>query len=89
MHSRAAAETPHRVAELGIDERVDDNRCVAPGAQDRSFQISDGLGASVAHLLELLFGKLRLQCLHEPRGGLPGGIGDDVQLDSLRHRARG
>ena len=81
----AAAEAPHRVAQLRVDERVDHHRRVAPRAPHRSLEVLHRLGAGVADLLELLFRKLGLERLDEARGGLAGGVGDDVELDRRRH----
>ena len=46
-------------------------------------QIVDGLDTRVPDHLERLFGKLRLERSDETRGGLAGGVRDDVQLDGL------
>ena len=86
---RAAAQLAHRLAQLGLDERVDDDGGPALGAVHREREVVHGLDARVAHLLERLLGKLRLEREHEPGCGLARGVRDDVQLDWGRgaHRA--
>src|SRR5258707_1159475 len=81
MHPRPTAEAPHRVAHLRIDERVDDHRRVAARARDGALEIGDRLAARMAHLLELLFRKLRLQRLDESGSSLAGRVGDDMELN--------
>src|SRR5207247_6902252 len=49
--------------------------------RDRELEVGDRIAAWMPDLLELLVGKLRLERLHEARGGLAGGVGDDVELD--------
>ncbi len=89
MDLRPAAELAHRVAQLGLDERVDDDRGPPLGAVHREREIVHGLDARVADLLERLLGELGLEREHEPGRGLAGGVRDDVQLDGSRgaHRA--
>jgi hypothetical protein len=77
----AAAERAGGFAELRVYERVDDHGRAAFGAVERKVEIVDGLDARVADLLELLLRELRFQRVHEPDGGLAGGVGDDVELD--------
>ena len=77
---RAAAEVAHRVAQLRLDDRVDDDRGPALRAVDHQAQVVDGLDPRVPDLLERLLGELGLERGDEPRRGLPGGVGDDVQL---------
>ena len=87
VEPRAPAKNPHLLPELGLDERVDDDRGPPLRALDREPQVVDGFDARVTDLLELLFGELSLERVHEPRRRLAGGVGDDVQLDGgLRHR---
>ena len=81
VDARATAQAAHGVAQLRIDERVDDNRGVTACARDGALEIVHALGARVANLLELLLRKLRLERLDEPRRGLAGRVGDDVQVD--------
>ncbi len=81
MHARPSAEAAHRIAHLRLDERVDDDGRTPAGTAYGELEIVHGFHARVADLLELLVGELRLECLDQARGGLPGGIGDDVQLD--------
>jgi hypothetical protein len=84
------AEPAHRIPQLGVDERVDDDRGMSASAGDCPLQIVDGLGPRVAHFLERLLGKLGLERKHEPGGRLSCGVGDDVELDRrLGHPARG
>ena len=52
MDARAAAELAHHVAELGVDERVEQDGRAALGALDREPQVVGRLGARVADLLE-------------------------------------
>ncbi len=90
MQARTPAERPHLLAQLGLDERVDDDRGPALRALDRELEVVDALDHRMADLLECLIGELRLQRMHEPGRGLTGRIGDDVELDGLRsHRAQG
>ena len=86
---RPAAQLAHRVAQLGLDERVDDHCGPALGAVHGEREVVHVLDARVAHLLERLLGELRLEREHEPGRRLAGGVRDDVQLDRGRgaHRA--
>ena len=87
MQPRPPAERPHRVAQLRLHECVDDDGGPAPHAAHGQVEVVLRLDARMADLDELLLGELRLERLHEPRGGLAGGVGDHVQLDGLaRHR---
>ncbi len=70
----------------GFDERVDDDGGAALHPVDGELEVVLGLDARVADLDELLLGELRLERLHEPRGGLAGGVGDDVELDRWARR---
>ena len=88
MHARATAETTHRVAELWIDERVDDDSRTSARASHCNLELVDGVDARMSHLLELLLRKLRLERVHEPCGGLAGRVRDDVELDG-RVRSHG
>src|SRR6266542_5438816 len=88
VHLRPPAELPHRVAELGIDERVDHHRRAALRTVDGELQVVDRLDSRMADDLELGVGKLRLECEHQPRRSLAGGVGHDVQLDRLLRHAR-
>ena len=81
MEPRAAAEDAHLLAELGLDERVDDDRGPALGSLDGEPQVIDRLDPRMADLLELLVGELSLERVHEPRRRLAGGVGDDMQFD--------
>src|SRR6266550_4316556 len=83
MQPVAATERAGRLAELGVDERVDDHGGPALGAVERELQVVDGLDARVADLFELLVGELRLERVNEADGGLARGVGDHVQLDGL------
>ena len=84
MEPRPAAERPHLLSELGLDERVDDDRGPAAGAPHDIGEVVDALDHRMADLLERLIGELGLERVHEARRGLAGRIGDDVQLDGLR-----
>jgi hypothetical protein len=88
MHARSATEASHGIPHLGLDEGVHDDRGTAACAPHGELEILDGLDARVPDLLELLVGKLGFECLHETRGRLPRGVGDDVQLDG-RMRGHG
>ena len=72
MELVAAAEGAGRLAELRMDERVDDHGGPALRSIQRQVEVVDGLDARVADLLELLLRELRLERMHEPHGGLPG-----------------
>src|SRR5205823_13752633 len=85
-HPRPAAETAHGVPKLRVNERVDHNRCMTAGTAHGTVEVIDRFRPGMTHFLELLFRKLGLERLDEPRGGLPGGVGDDVELDRLGHR---
>ena len=85
MELRAAAERAHRLAQLGLDERVDDDRRPALHPVDRELQVGDRLDARMPDLEELLLRELRLERLHEALRRLAGRVGDDVELD-LGHR---
>ena len=78
---RPPAERAHRLAELRLDERVDDDRRTALHPVDGELEVGDRLDARVPDLEELLLRELRLERLHESLGGLAGRIGDHVQLD--------
>jgi hypothetical protein len=56
------------------------------GTPHGTVEVIDRLSSAVAHLLELLFRKLGLEGQDKARGGLSGGVGDDVELDWLGHR---
>ena len=88
MDARAAAELAHRVAELGRDERVDHDRGPPARLLDGDVQVLDVLDARVADLHERLVGELRLERDHEALRGLPGRVGDDVELDRLALASR-
>ena len=85
MHLRSPAQQPHLLAELGLDERVDEHRRPALRTLDGELQILDGLDPRMADLLERLVWELRLERHHEPRCGLAGRVGDDVELDGRLH----
>ncbi len=86
MELRLPAQRAHRLAELGLDERVDDDRLPPFHPLHRELQVGDRLDARVPDLAELLVGELRLERLHEPRRRLAGRIGDHVQLDEAHRR---
>ena len=82
-----AAERAHGLAELRLDERVDHDRRTAAHPVHRELEVVLRLDARVADLDEVLLRELRLERLDEPRRGLAGGVGDDVELDRrVRHR---
>ena len=81
VQPRAPAERAHRLAQLRLHERVDDHRRPPAHAVDRELEIVLRLDARMPDLDELLVRELRLERLHEPRRGLAGRVGDDVQLD--------
>ena len=90
VQARTPAERPHLLAQLGLDERVDDDRGPTLRALDRVLEVDDALDHRVANLLERLIRELGLQRVHEAGRGLPGRIGDDVELYGLwAHRAQG
>ena len=81
VDSGAAAERAHRLAQLRLDERVDDDRGPARCARCTACaEVLDRLDARVPDLDERLVGELRLERRHEPRRRLAGRVGDDVQL---------
>jgi len=80
----SAAELPHRIAQSGLDERVDHHGGTSPGRRHRELEIVDGLDAWVADLVEALLRELRLEREHEPRRGLPRRVRDDVELNGCR-----
>ena len=81
VEPRAAAERAHRVAQLRLHERVDDDRRPALHPVDGDVQVVLRLDARVADLDELLLRELRLERLDEARGGLARRVRDDVELD--------
>ena len=81
MELRPAAEVAHRLAELGLDDRVDDDRRPALRAVDDEAEVVHRLDARMADLLERLLRELRLERGDEPRRGLAGCVRDDVELD--------
>ena len=81
MDARAPAERAHRLAELLVHEGVHGDGGPAAHPVDREAQVVDRLDARMADLLEVEVGELCLERDHEPRGGLSGGVGDDVKLD--------
>jgi hypothetical protein len=85
---RPAAEAAHLLAQLRLDERVDDDGGPAPHPFDGEPQVGDRLDARMADLLEVLIRELRLERGDEPRGGLAGRVGDDVQLDGRSRHVR-
>ena len=88
MELRAAAEVPHRLAQLRLDDRVDDDRGPALRAVDDEAEVVHRLDARMPDLLERLLGELRLERGDEPRGGLAGRVRDDVELDGRNaHRS--
>ena len=84
---RAPAQRAHRLAQLRLHDRVDHDRRPPPHPADRELEVVLRLDARVADLDEVLLRELGLERLDEPRRGLAGGVGDDVQLDRrVRHR---
>ncbi len=79
----AAAEGAHRLAQLAVDERVDHHRRASLRPRDGELEVVDRLDLGVANLLERLLRELRLECRDETRGGLPGRVREDVELDDL------
>ena len=86
MDARPAAELPHRLAQAGLDERVDHHRRAAAGGGDGELEVVDRLDARVADLGEALLRELGLEREHEPRRGLPRRVRDDVELNGDRGR---
>ena len=80
MHARSTARAAHRVAQLRLDERVEDDGGTAARPAHGELEILHRLDARVAHLLERLVGELRLERMNEPRGRLSGGVRHDVEL---------
>ena len=78
---RARGRACASLAQLGLDERVDDDRGPALHPFDRELKVSDRLDPWMADLGELLIGELRLERLDEALRGLPGRVRDHVQLD--------
>src|SRR5919109_636131 len=60
VETRAAAQAAHLLAQLRLDERVDDDRRPPPRAFDGELEVLDRLHLGVAHLLERLIRKLSL-----------------------------
>jgi len=86
VEARAAAERAHRLAQLGLDERVDHNGSAALHPVDRELEVFLRLDPWMADLDELLVRELRLERLDEPRRRFARGVGHDVQLDRrVRH----
>ena len=87
MQLRPAAERPHRLAQLRLDERVDDDGGPALHPVDGEPQVGGVLHAWVADLEELQVGELRLERLDEALGRLAGRVRDHVQLDGAHPAA--
>ena len=81
MDARATAQLPHRVAQPGLDERVDHHRRTASRLLDGDVEVLDVLDARMPDLDERLIRELRLEREDEPGRGLPRRVGDDVELD--------
>ena len=77
----ATAELPHRVAQPGVDQRVDHDRRPAARLLDGDVEILDVLDALMPDLDKRLIRELRLEREDEPGSGLPRRVGDDVKLD--------
>src|SRR2546430_2205657 len=79
MQPVAATERAGRLAQLRVDERVDDHSGPALGAAERELQVVDGLDPREADLLEVLVRKPSLERVDEPDCGLAGGDRDHVK----------
>ena len=62
---RPAAERPHRLAELRLDDRVDDDRRPSAHTVDNEPEVGRRLDSRVADLAKLLLRELGLECLDE------------------------
>ena len=89
MEPIALAERAHDLAHLRLDEREEHDGAATACALGGEVHVLDGGDARMAHDLELLARKLRLDGLDHPGGGLARRVGDHVQLDGLRHRHLG
>ena len=74
------------LAQLRLDERVDDHGRAALHPLDGELQVGDRLDARMPDLEELLVGELGLERLDEALRGLAGRVRDHVQLDGVHQR---
>jgi hypothetical protein len=81
VDTRPTAELAHRVAQRGLDERVDHDRRPAARLLNGDVEVLDVLDAWMPDLGERLVGELSLEREHEPLRRLARRVGDDVQLD--------
>ena len=89
VHLRPPAEGPHRLAQLGLHQRVDGDGAPALHPADGELEVLDRLDPRMPHLLEGLIGELRLERQDEARRRLPGRVRDDVELDGVPLRRHG
>ena len=81
VDARAAAELPHRVAQVRRDERVHHDRGPAARLPNGDAEVVDVLDARMPDLDEGLIRELRLEGDHEPLRGLARRVRHDVELD--------
>ena len=82
-----AGQLDHRLAQPGIDQRVEDGGPPAGGGLERLAQLLARLDPGVAEELGLEIGELALRGPRHPRGGVAGRVGDDVDLEGVGHAA--
>ena len=88
MQPGPATERPHRLTQLRLDERVDDDRAASSHAVDGELEVGSRLDARVADLAKLLLRELRLERLDESLRGLARRVGHGVQFDRV-HASQG
>jgi hypothetical protein len=85
MEAVPLAERPHRLSELGRDDREHDDGPPSSRAGGSELDVVDARDPRVPHDLELLVRKLPLDGLGEASGRLPRGVGEDVDLERSVH----
>ena len=87
VHDQAArvGDLDHRLAQRRVDERVEHRRAPARGRLERPRELLAGLHAGVADHLDLGVLELALRGPADPRGGVPRGVGHDVDLEPVGH----
>ena len=80
-----ARDLDHRLAQPGIDQRVEHGGAPAGGRLQCARQLLPRLHPGVAVQLDLGIAELRLGRPRHPCRGVSGRVGDDVDLERVRH----
>ena len=75
----------HRLAQRRVDERVEHGRPPVGRRLERARELLPGLHPRVPDHLDLGVDELALGRPPDPRGGVPGGVGHDVDLEPVGH----